>query len=332
MQTTNKKAAPMLDGTRILVVDDEKHVRNLLKQVLCESGHAVSLATNGEEALGLFKLEPYPIVVTDIRMEGMNGFDLMRHITEISPETQVIIITSHASTDSAVNALRDGAFDYLIKPFDDLDAINQVVNTALDNHRKIVSNNITIAKLENNNAALNQTNTKLLELANRDALTGLHNRRHFDETLEIVLSAARKDKDSVALLLVDPDDLKAFNDQHGKIHGDKLLRGIANLLIMNLRTSDFAARVNSAQFAIIMPSTGLSEAYLFAEKIRERIATHPFEGKESKAKFTASIGVALFPNDAIDPLHLMQRADRALSNAKLRGKNRINYDKMNSTS
>ena len=113
---------------RILVVDDEEGLRNIISQVLRDDGHEVVTASSGEAALETFKNAPFPIVMTDIFMEKMTGIDLLHEIQKLDPSTQVVIMTSNASLESATAALRSGAYDYLTKPFEDLDAISSVIN------------------------------------------------------------------------------------------------------------------------------------------------------------------------------------------------------------
>ena len=107
----------MTKGIRILIVDDEATVRSVLSQVLEEDGFETTEAANGEEALEFLKKEPFSLVITDIMMPGMTGIELLVKIKQLYPDTQVIIITSYASLDTALTALRHGAYDYLFKPF-----------------------------------------------------------------------------------------------------------------------------------------------------------------------------------------------------------------------
>ena len=104
----------------ILVVDDEQSIRNVLSQVLKDEGFAVTEAADGEQAMAAFEEAFYPLVITDIVMPGLSGIELLEKIKKRNYETQVIIITSHASMDTAIQALRNGAYDYLFKPFEDI--------------------------------------------------------------------------------------------------------------------------------------------------------------------------------------------------------------------
>ena len=111
------------NNIRILVVDDEESVRMVISQVLSEDGFDVTAAASGEEAWELFAQQSFHLVITDIVMHEMNGLELLEKIKQCHPDTQVIIMTSYASLDTAVTALRSGAYDYMLKPFEDLEIV-----------------------------------------------------------------------------------------------------------------------------------------------------------------------------------------------------------------
>lgn len=115
------------------MVDDEETVRDIVSQVLTENGHETTAVASGEEALEVFRMNPYPLVLTDIRMPGMDGIELLKAIKKIAPDTQVVMITSHSSMETANRAMEAGAYDYLIKPFDELESISKVVTNSVRN-------------------------------------------------------------------------------------------------------------------------------------------------------------------------------------------------------
>ena len=117
---------------RVLVVDDEESLLAVLSQVLSKNGYDVTAAASGEEGWEIFQADPFPLVIADIVMKKMTGIELLQKIKEMCPETEVIIITSYASLDTAVNALRSGAYDYLFKPFEDLEMISAVTARAVE--------------------------------------------------------------------------------------------------------------------------------------------------------------------------------------------------------
>ena len=142
----------------LLVVDDEETLRSVVSQVLSADGFVVAEAASGEEALEAFRTECHPLVITDIRMKGMSGIELLTQIKLHNPDTEVVIMTSHASLDSALTALRAGAYDYLIKPFESLDLISAVAGRAADKARLVARNRELVQQLKQANEELQEAN------------------------------------------------------------------------------------------------------------------------------------------------------------------------------
>ncbi len=315
----------MEEKIRILVADDEASLRGLLAEVLSEHGYEVTTVESGEEALKVFRAAPFPLVITDIRMGKISGIDLLEEVKRVSPETQVVIITSHSSFESAITALRAGAYDYLIKPFEDISLIATVANRAAEKIRLSRHNAELIEALKGKNQELHRLNLAFKDLAIRDGLTGLFNHRYFQECLAKELYRSKRHGGPVSLLFLDVDSFKAYNDAHGHVRGDQLLSVLAEILKKNLRATDTAARYGGEEFTVILPQTSREGAYALAEKIRSQVYEHAFEGSESQpsGRVTISVGIASFPEDAADGLSLVHQADQALYEAKQQGRNRV---------
>lgn len=312
-------------GTKILVVDDEESLRDILSEVLTDAGHEVSVAANGNDAWAQFSSQPVPLVITDVRMPGMSGLQLLEKIKASHPDTLVIIITSHASLDSALTALRAGAYDYLIKPFEDLDLVTNVVNRAVDKLRLMLENRILVIKLQRYNQELEQVNEVLRDLAIRDSLTGLYNHRYFQEALAIEAARSHRHKRHFSLLFCDVDFFKVYNDTNGHPQGDALLRTLGQLLKSRIRGSDMAARYGGEEFVLLLPETTKENACIVAEDIRTQVEQYPFAGRATQPQgaVTLSVGVATFPEDGNDPQSIIQQADEVLYRAKRGGRNRV---------
>lgn len=325
MQEINYSDPIDFDRTQILVVDDEMSLRELVSEVLTDDGYDVTTASTGEKALRLFAETPFTLVITDIRMPGMNGIDLLRKIKAENQDTQVIIITSHASLDTAVTALREGAYDYLIKPFEDLEVISAVVDRALEKVSLVVENRLLLEKLHINNQELELANVFLREMAIRDGLTGLYNHRHFQETLAAEVARSQRHKREFSLIFFDVDHFKTFNDTHGHPEGDTLLRILGQLIQERLRETDLAYRYGGEEFVLLLPETSKEGAVVVAENLRMKIETTPLKGAEIQpmGKITVSIGVATFPGDGEEAAKLLENADQALYRAKQGGRNRV---------
>ncbi len=311
------------EGLRVLVVDDEMSLRDLLSEVLTEDGYDVTTAATAEEALQLFAEDQFPLVVTDIRMPGMSGIDLLKKIKQENEDTQVVIITSHASLDTAVTALREGAYDYLIKPFEELDIISAVVNRAFEKVRLVVENRVLVERLYINNKELEEVNSVLRDLAIRDGLTNLYNHRYLHESLVLEVARSKRYGREFSIIFFDVDNFKSYNDSHGHPKGDTVLKSIAQLLENRLRTSDLAYRYGGEEFVLLLTETPRSGAAILAESLRLQIEQHVIDGEETQpgGKLTVSIGVSTFPHNGDTPTALLKSADDALYRSKSNGRN-----------
>ena len=310
---------------RILVADDDESLRSVLKQVLSLDGYEVNLTASGEEALAAFKKEPCSLIITDIRMGKMSGITLLQEVKRLRPDTQVIIMTSNATLDSAITAIQAGAYDYLTKPFDDIALISSVARRAVEKIRLIEENKSLLEKLKRKNEELEFVNLTLKELTIRDGLTGLYNHRHFQETLAVEILRSKRHAKTFSLVFLDVDFFKQYNDTHGHLHGDAVLVALSKLLIAGIRESDVAVRYGGEEFVLLLPETSKEKAFVVAGNIREKIAAHPFPGRETQpqGKVTVSMGIAAFPEDGSDSSTLLHRADEALYQAKNGGRNRV---------
>jgi diguanylate cyclase (GGDEF)-like protein len=310
---------------RILVADDDESLRSVLKQVLSMDGYEVTLTASGEEALSAFKKEPFSLIITDIRMGSMSGIALLQEVKRLRPDTQVIIMTSHATLDTAITAIQAGAYDYLTKPFEDIALISSVARRAVEKVQLLEENKSLLEKLKRKNEELEFVNMTLKELTIRDGLTGLYNHRHFQETLAAEILRSKRYKSIFSLVFLDVDYFKQYNDTHGHLHGDAVLVALSKLLISGIRQSDIAVRYGGEEFVLLLPETSKVKAFVLAGNIREKIAAHPFPGRETQPQgmVTVSMGIAAFPEDGTDSSTLLHRADEALYQAKNGGRNRV---------
>jgi len=303
---------------QILLAEDESTLRNVISQVLVGDGHEVTAVSSGEEALELFRKEPAPLVLTDIVMGRMSGLELLKEVRLISPETLVVVMTSHASLETAISALREGAHDYLTKPFDELDMISSVVNRAID---KIQLQ----ADLKHKTTELEELNRTLREMADRDGLTTLNNHRYLREALEREIARSARHERVFSLILMDLDRFKRFNDTYGHLAGDAALRTIGSILKSCCRASAVPARYGGEEFIVLAPEIDAAQARVFAEVLRQRVERTRFEGREpgDVVSLTLSLGIATFPQDGQDAESLIEQADKALYRAKAAGRNQV---------
>lgn len=308
----------------ILVADDEITIRSLVGELLEDAGHVVTLAEDGVDALEKFNRTWHEIVFSDIRMPNMTGIELLAKIKEINEITQFIIMTSHASVENSVAALKKGAFDYIIKPFEDLDVIVDTTNRAIANLTAIRKQQYLLNTLSRQNVELGDLNKKFREMAIRDGLTGLFNHRHTQERLSEEFARARRFQRELSILFMDVDNFKFYNDTHGHQAGDVILEKIGKLMTKVSRESDVVSRWGGEEFIIIAAETNKKQACALAEKIRLLIAGHdfPHAAEQPLGKISLSIGVSTISEVTKYAEDLVRLADNAVYYAKDHGRNR----------
>jgi diguanylate cyclase (GGDEF)-like protein len=307
--TTPNQPSP---GRKVLIVDDEDGLRRVLSLQLKRAGYEICEAPTALAAWEMLQTDTIQIVITDWMMPEMNGLELVQRIraADFPLYTYVIMLTALGTRDNIVTGLTSGADDYLTKPFD-----SEELKARLMIAERILA-------LE---ARLHASIHEHAEMALRDGLTGLLNRRAFDVRLNEEVRRASRYNRPLALLMLDIDYFKHYNDSHGHPQGDRLLCELAQLLTQNVRVSDTVARYGGEEFAIILPETIKTKAMMVGEKIRAAVAEHPFPLAETQpgGALTLSLGVAAFPEDLPESNVLLDRADQALYRAKHTGRNRV---------
>ena len=311
--------------TRILVVDDEAPIRTLVSQVLVGEGYEVVEAASAEDALKVFGEKHCPLVISDIRMGGMSGLELLDEVKRLRPQTLVVIMSAYVSIDSAIAALKAGAYDYLIKPFEDLELIVSVVRRAMENITLIKERNSLVVHLKKSNKALKELSRRFRDLAIRDGLTGLYNHGYLLDALAGEVARAVRYDRHLSVIFLDVDHFKQFNDQFGHQRGDMVLRQVSQILKDEIRKTDIAARYGGEEFVLILPETSKKDAFVVAEKVRkavqESIANDVAD--EGPTTVTISAGVASYMEDGTDATELIAKADAAVYTAKNDGRNAV---------
>ncbi|HUW58525.1 MAG TPA: diguanylate cyclase [Planctomycetota bacterium] len=294
---------------RLLVVDDEPMIRQLLTDVLGDEGYRVDTVTSGEEAVIKLRDTRYDFVITDLMMPGMSGIQVLETVKQLDPETEVVVMTGYASLNTAVECMKLGAADYLNKPIN------------IDEIRIILTRMIEKKRLQQKAKEVDFYK----ELSRTDGLTQLYNHKFFHQLLATEIARTRRYGGEVSLLMVDVDYFKAYNDHNGHPMGDAALQKVAWILSEKSRDVDSVARYGGEEFAVIAPETPKQGAIDLAERLRQEIEGADFERAEvmPHGKFTISIGVASYPQDGSSKSELIERADQALYQAKTAGRNRV---------
>lgn len=307
---------------KVLVVEDSKVVLKGLCNYLERMGIANPLtAETGMAALELYERERPDIVLLDALLPDIDGFEIARRIrAKEHPDewTAIIFLTSMTKDEDLVHGITAGGDDYLMKP------ISQVVLQAkMSAMRRLVEMQ---RKLVETTHKLDAANKELQRLSTTDGLTGIANRRMFDELLMREWRRCLRAKKPLALVMVDVDFFKQYNDTYGHQAGDACLQAVAKQLARSApRASDVAARYGGEEFALILGDTEMDGAVWVANYIRQNVAALGMPHKQSPFKHvTVSCGVAtIVPNDKASAKTLISSADHALYLAKQQGRDRV---------
>jgi len=304
-------------AARILIVDDDANSRLLLKTYLTAENYHVSTARSGEEALSFWKAHHFDLIILDVKLPGIDGYEVCRTVKgeDKGVFTPIVMATALRGNDSRIAGVESGADDFIGKPYNRVELTTRI--KSLLRIRKLHR------KLEEKVSELEAAREKLSKLAVTDGLTGLYNYRAFRHQLRLEVSRARRFHLPLSLLMIDIDHFKRYNDRFGHPVGDKLLRQFSRLIQGNLRDVDCSARYGGEEFVVILPGTDKQSAGKVAEKLRMLIEQAPFQGASQLPgkSVTISIGVAAFPDDGREEEQLIRLADTALYNAKNGGRN-----------
>jgi diguanylate cyclase (GGDEF)-like protein len=305
---------------RILIIDDERAIREMLAEYLGDS-YACETAASAAEALQRLRAGQFRLVVSDINMPGISGIELVPRVHELSPGTVVIMMSGAQTVESAVEAMRVGAFDYFVKPLD-LRHVEAAVRRALEHQQLLEAKRRYETYLSE---LVRQRTEELDRVSYQDAMTGLPNRVLFEDRLVQALAQARGRGDRLALLLVDLDCFKKVNESLGYEAGDRLLRGVAERLREGLGEEVTVGRFGGDEFALLAPRiAGPRDAVAIAYRIREVLAP-PFRVEGHDLFVRASVGIGLFPADGEDAPTLLRNAGAALTRAGAGGGGRHEF-------
>jgi diguanylate cyclase (GGDEF)-like protein len=305
---------------KILVVDDSKAIRMVVAECTSSLGHDVMLAENGDLALTIIKENEIDLVLMDVEMPGKNGFDttIAIRIMEDIEWFPIIFPTSKQDDELFASGILAGGDAYLSKPINPL----RLQLTIIAMERIYVMRQ----KLHKAQEGMVLANKALEKLALYDQLTGLANRRNFDETLEMQLKLAKRNKSPLSLIICDIDFFKVYNDSYGHQQGDSCLADVAQIIgAVSNRPTDKACRYGGEEFTMILPDTDLQGGLLVAEKTRKAIMDKKIihEGSTVLGFVFLSLGVVTYTGQFKAADEVLKAADDALYRAKDNGRNRV---------
>ncbi len=309
----------------LLIVDDHFENVRSLALLLSNSGYLVRKATSGEMALETIRVAHPDLVLLDIRMPEMNGYEVCERL-KANPKTSnipIVFLSASNDTDDKVQAFAMGGADYVTKPFQAEEVLARVRHqiTILRQQQQLAAQNEQLQQIE---AALQQANLELRRIANTDSLTQIANRRCFNETLEQEWQRLKREQQPLSLILCDIDYFKQYNDRYGHPAGDACLQQVAQAISRCInRPADKITRYGGEEFAIILPNTDQEGAITIVETIQKTLECLqiPHATSAIAEHITLSLGIAcLIPTLISSPQDLIADADAALYQAKQQGR------------
>ena len=304
---------------KILLVEDSATLRHAMRSYIVEAGHTPIIARSGEEALQMLENEPVDMIIMDVEMPGLNGFETTRLIREwlAGHWIPIIFVTGLADDESYREGIEAGGDDYLIKPVSLM--IIKAKIRAMER----------IAEMRDQ---LNRLNNELEALSQLDSLTQVFNRRSFNELAQQQWALAKRHQQPISALMIDVDHFKLYNDHYGHPAGDACLKRVTQAIKSCLhRTADLLGRYGGEEFIVLLPETDTQGAYRVAQAINDAVCKLmiPHTTSLSGTHITVSIGGATCLRTTCHSLdELVRSADRALYKAKRSGRNRSLVDEV----
>jgi diguanylate cyclase (GGDEF)-like protein len=285
---------------RILIVDDDQAILESMREFIGMFGYPTQAATDAETAVTMLQQNVFDVVITDIILPGMSGLELTEYI-RTHYDADIIVMTGFSGDYSYEEVIHRGAGDFVFKPVRFEELFLRLKRLLRERHLK----------------------KELEKLAITDDLTGLYNSRHFYRQLELEIERSTRYAHPLALLLLDIDYFKMFNDNFGHLEGNKVLISLGRIIRSCLRKSDSAYRYGGEEFTVILPETNRMEAKNVAQRIKARVAAEKYYPKSGRPTgITVSFGITEFsPKD--EPSTFINRADQAMFLSKQKGRNRI---------
>jgi len=304
---------------RVLVADDDSTSRLVAQAAVRSRGHDCESVSDGVAAWDAFQSSPPDVVLTDLMMPGLTGLTLCRNIRAhpSGGSTYVILVTSQGALTQILQGMAAGADDYLIKPLDP-----DMLQARLIAAGRVAALHGQLARQRIELEAVNET---LKDIARRDPLTGLRNRRALEEDLVLLEARVARNNDRYCMALLDVDHFKAYNDAYGHPAGDKILQAVGAQLNAQIRGGDALYRYGGEEFLCIFPEQTLASGTVAVERMRAGVHALglPHAGNVPGV-LTVSAGMAILDaaghHSAED---VLMEADEALYRAKERGRNRV---------
>ena len=310
---------------KVLVVEDNKPIRMVLCHIIKGMDHQFDVAEDGETAIALFERDNFDLVLMDVEMPGIDGYETTRRIRKMCGDNwfPIIFLSSNTEDTYLASGIEAGGDDYLSKPVKPM-----VLKAKINAMARIakMQDQLTVAI---DNLAL--ANEELQQLSCLDGLTSVINRRGLDRQYEVEWRRSHRESTPLCVMMIDIDEFKGFNDNYGHLAGDDCLRNVAQSLKSQLlRPGDLIARYGGEEFLILLPCTDLAGATDVAERMFKALNKTNIAYPASSVSDRVTISMGIYSTEQLqesnsteDKSILMKRADEALYIAKDTGRNRF---------
>jgi two-component system chemotaxis family response regulator WspR len=316
----------------VLLVDDQPMVGEAIRRALLnDSNIDFHYCARADEALRVAEKTKPTVILQDLVMPGVDGLTLVRQYRQ-NPTTcdiPIIVLSTREDAEVKRDAFATGVNDYMVKLPDTIELIARIRYHSRS-YNNLLQRDAAYRALRESQQQLQKSNFELQRLTNTDGLTGIANRRYFDDYLNAEWKRARREQQELSILLIDVDNFKLYNDTYGHVAGDLVLKKVAKSLeASSMRPADLGARFGGEEFAIILPATGINGAVISGKKVCAAVEALkiPHAHEASGEWLTVSIGVAsLTPQSNDAPNDLIEQADKRLYRAKQQGKHRVVWE------
>jgi diguanylate cyclase (GGDEF)-like protein len=317
---------------KILIVDDVSMNIHMVKDILSDDGYLLQTATNGKEAIEKTLSDDFDLILLDVRMPDIDGFQVCKTIRKRSEtkDIPIIFLTGENETKSIIKGFEAGAMDYVTKPFYATELLARVRTHLELNHSRKALKNINLRliheievrkKIENE---LRSSKNEYQYLAEHDNLTGLYNTRFLYQTLNRIIHSKKSDEIPLSLIFMDIDNFKCVVDTYGHLNGSRVIQEVAQSILSVIEPPSFAVAYAGDEFVIVLPGYDRYKAVHQAESIREKLrSTTYLTSKNYDVHLSASFGISTYPDDTSDLTRLLILADQAMFDVKAHGKDAV---------
>jgi diguanylate cyclase (GGDEF)-like protein len=329
--------AEVSDKPIVMIVDDNPHNLRVVTDMIDESGYEAVIAMSGKKALGFIAIQKPDLILLDVKMPELDGYEVCR-ILKSNSETRdipIIFLTVQSDLDDVIKGFESGAVDFISKPFNILE-LQMRIKTHLELKQIRDAQKTYNEQLENANRELKKANEIirtqneqlrevafcLEQLSKTDALTELYNRRYMIEKLAEEVNRYRRNRKPFSIIIADIDDFKKVNDTYGHDCGDYIIKRTSQTLADSIRDIDAVGRWGGEEFLILLPETVAEGAVVLAERIQKNVRQAVWTYNQAQILIRLTLGIATFDGET-DLEAVIKQADRALYDGKNNGKNCI---------